>query len=570
MDKENERLLSEKNFRIARNFIDKLDILMELQDKSEDNEAADLVRFTRSSRDLKIHFLLDDTNYRVSAEKVFDNYFNTFVNANTHTISEIKYSLYNSYSSLFRVIEINENRILLEDLLLSKNTVIINQNVDSLEEGDFLFARIAKFNSYNFVIHVLNILNDEIGEIFYNMIFEFTSINIKNIINENRKILILKESLIDIFIVFGMAIKSYEELNTQIKLDIEKENIKINFFDEEDIYLFENFIDYIEDTSDFEEDDIYYFLEIIYSEFLEDIGENFSHFNNYSYVDIFTYLCENGSFLTNTEFYNSIYIIKKLYLFFEKNKRNVKKSIKELNSISSNIFYYQNLLQQSINGFYFDEGLLNIIPYNINAQILKDFEEFIKYIELMNVVKSENKDMLIPTHIKNLSDDLNLNPTKNIKNLNQNHYPLLNLFYNFAKTKQLIEIDNIYILPANRINKYLSLTNEDKYALFVYNILNDKFIKSFVSNIKFESFKNTLINLIEYIIENNKVNMINLNLKNDKLFILDGLIRLNIIDTDSLDNIYITDIGKNIYNYYLKEDNKSKIISLDKYKKDLE
>lgn len=570
MDKENERLLSEKNFRIARNFIDKLDILMELQDKSEDNEAADLVRFTRSSRDLKIHFLLDDTNYRVSAEKVFDNYFNTFVNANTHTISEIKYSLYNSYSSLFRVIEINENRILLEDLLLSKNTVIINQNVDSLEEGDFLFARLAKFNSYNFVIHVLNILNDEIGEIFYNMIFEFTSINIKNIINENRKILILKESLIDIFIVFGMAIKSYEELNTQIKLDIEKENIKINFFDEEDIYLFENFIDYIEDTSDFEEDDIYYFLEIIYSEFLEDIGENFSHFNNYSYVDIFTYLCENGSFLTNTEFYNSIYIIKKLYLFFEKNKRNVKKSIKELNSISSNIFYYQNLLQQSINGFYFDEGLLNIIPYNINAQILKDFEEFIKYIELMNVVKSENKDMLIPTHIKNLSDDLNLNPTKNIKNLNQNHYPLLNLFYNFAKTKQLIEIDNIYILPANRINKYLSLTNEDKYALFVYNILNDKFIKSFVSNIKFESFKNTLINLIEYIIENNKVNMINLNLKNDKLFILDGLIRLNIIDTDSLDNIYITDIGKNIYNYYLKEDNKSKIISLDKYKKDLE
>lgn len=568
MDNNNERIVSEKNFRIARNFVDKLDILMELQDKSEDNEAANLVKYTRSAKDLKIHFLLDDANYRISAEKVFDNFFNTFVNANKETENTIKQKLYNSYSSLYEVIHINSDEVILRDLLLSKNMTVVNSNLESLGEGDYLFARIINFNETYYIVHVLNILNEEIGNIFYNMIFEFTSLDFKNIKKENRKILMLKESLMDIFIVFGMAIKSYEEVNNRIEEEIERENIKYLYFNEEDVAIFESFLDYIELNTDFYEDDSFYLLDIVFREFLDDIDENFSTFENYSYIDIFDYLADNGAFLTNTEFYNTLFILKKMYKFFNSFKIDCKKPIAELEYVSNNIFNYQNTMKNSFKGFYFDEGLLNIIPYDIESKFIDDFEDFIKYIELMNVLKSETKDVIIPTHIKNLSDELNLVPTKNVKNLNQTHYPTINFFYNFAKTKSLIEIDNTYILPASRINKYMSLTNQEKYALFLYNILNKDFLLTFISEMKYKSFKDSLVLFLESLTLSKTINIININLKKDKYFILDTLKRLNlVIEINS--NYSITPLGEKIYNYYLKVENNNKVISLDKYKKDL-
>lgn len=120
MDKEINRQLSENNYNLSINFIEKLDILMELQDKSEDNEASDLIRFTRSNRDIKLHFLLDDINYKDSAEAVFNNFFNTFVNINNNLKEDIKKSLYESYTSIFLIKNINENTITLLDILIDE------------------------------------------------------------------------------------------------------------------------------------------------------------------------------------------------------------------------------------------------------------------------------------------------------------------------------------------------------------------------------------------------------------------------------------------------------------------
>ena len=60
-----------------------------------------------------------------------------------------------------------------------------------------------------------------------------------------------------------------------------------------------------------------------------------------------------------------------------------------------------------------------------------------------------------------------------------------------------------------------------------------------------------------------------LNLKKDRLFIIDGLERFNLIEV-SEENIRITDLGVNIYSYYLKDKSaENKVINLSEYKKDL-
>ena len=49
MEKDVNKLIAQRKFNIAINFIDKLDRLMALQDKSEDNEESKLINFTRNS-----------------------------------------------------------------------------------------------------------------------------------------------------------------------------------------------------------------------------------------------------------------------------------------------------------------------------------------------------------------------------------------------------------------------------------------------------------------------------------------------------------------------------------------
>ena len=569
MEKDVNKLIAQRKFNIAINFIDKLDILMALQDKSEDNEESKLINFTRNSKDLKVHFLLDNNNYRISSEKVFDNYFNTFTNINDDLKIQIKESLYLSHSSLYKVKKIEDDYIILFDLLLYKEEKVSKDLLENIELNDYLFARIAQFNNYNYIIHILNILNKEIGEIFYSMILEFLASSFNKNVKENRKILFLKENLIDIFIIFGVAIKSYEEINSELEDIAEKERIKKYFFKEKDSYLFDLYISYILANTNFEEDDIYYLLDLMYREYLEDLEENYSTFENFSFIDMYKSLSENGIFLTNSEFYNSIYILKKLYYFLEKHKINTSKAIKELNYISNNIFIFQNMLKNSINGFYFDENLLDIIPYDIECEFLKDFEDFLKYIELLNVLKSETKDMIIPTHVKKLSDELNLKPIKSVKNINQNHFPLINLFYNFAKTKSLIEIERIYVLPSLEIEKYLYLTNQEKYSLFIYYILKEEFLKTFLSDQRYKSLINTSKLIVETIIENKFISLVSLNLKKDKRYILDILKRLNLINIDMSNIINITPLGEDIYNFYIGKNKNNKIIQLKDYKKDL-
>lgn len=569
MEKNTNKLIAQRKFNIAINFIDKLDILMKLQDKSEDNEESRLIKFTRNSKDLKLHFLLDNSDYRISSEKVFDNFFNTFTNINDDFKNQIKESLYNSYSSLYKVKKIEEDYVVLFDLILYKEEKVLKESLDNIELDDYLFARITNFNSYNYIIHILNILNDEIGEIFYNMILEFLENNFTNSLRENRKISLLKNNLMDIFIIFGIAIKSYEEINSELEDIAEKDRIKRYFFNEKYSYLFDLYISYIIEKTDFDEDDIFYLLDLIYREYLEDIKENYFTFENFSFIDMYRSLCENGIFLTSSEFYNSIFLLKKLYYFLESHKIKAKKALNELNYVSNNIFLFQNMLRDSINGFYFDENLLDIIPYNIECEFLKDFEEFLKYIELQNVIKSENKDMIIPTHIKKLSDELNLKPIKSVKNINQSHFPLINLFYNFAKTKYLIEIDNTYISPSMEIEKYLYLTNQEKYALFIHYIFNKNFLNTFLSDQKCLNLIDTLKYITETLIQNNGISLVSLNLKKEKKYILDILKRLNLINIDSSNLINITSLGKDIYYFYIGLDKNNKIIKLEDYKKDL-
>lgn len=567
MDKEINRQLSENNYNLSINFIEKLDILMELQDKSEDNEASDLIRFTRSNRDIKLHFLLDDINYKDSAEAVFNNFFNTFVNINNHLKEDIKKSLYESYTSIFLIKNINENTITLLDILIDEEFEIEKKGIENLNQGqDFIFGRLVNFNGYYYIVHILNILNEEMTDLFFEMLTDYTSFGYELRSSVDIKIKALKDMTIDLFIVFGLALDAYEELHLKLKSNNEKEDLKNIFFNDEELLIFDHFLVNLENTTEFDEDECFYLMNIVYKDSLKIKNKNFSDFNDFSYIDIFLELSENGNFLTNSEFYNALFILRKLYSYMRSNGINTTKASTELSKVSDNIFKYQEILKNSTKGFYFDEGLFDIVPDHMNFKINTNFREFLKYIELMNVLKSENKDTLIPTHLKNISKELNLSPTKNVKNINQSHYPLINIFYNFAKEKSLIETENTYVLPTDRIDDYLKLHEEEAYSLFIDSIFNKNFMTSFILEEKYNNMINIASKILEY--ENNTFIFSDLNIKKDKYFIIDILERFNLIKLED-ENYVVTYLGSLIYDYYLREKTTSPVINLSEYKKDL-
>ena len=569
MDKIINKAVSELQYSLTNNFIDKLDILMELQDESENNELSNLVRYTRSTKDLKLHFLLDDVQYRDSAEKVFNNFFSTFTNTNVNIIETVKQSLYKSYVSLFAIESVNEDYIVLFDLFLNEKIQVEKISLESYSEKEtFIFGRVADFNGFNYVIHVLNFLNSDMSEIFHTLLFEYVSLNFNKNTSHENKVQIIKKNSIDLFIVFGLALDSYEEIHFKLKSDDEKESLKFIFFEAEEIIIFDNFLEYITSVNDIDDDYIFYLLELIYTNFFHDKSYNFSSIKDYSYKDVFQTLTENGAFLTNDDFYNAMFVLKKMYIYFRENNLNTTKAINELNYVSDNVFVYQENLKHSTKGFYYDEDLFELIPDMTDFNVNINFREFLKYIELMHVVKSESKDMIVPTHLKNISKEIDLSPTKNVKNLNQSHFPLIDFFYNFAKEKSLIEIENTFVQPTEKIDDYLKLDEKEAYALFIKSFLNRSFTQKFIDDDKFD----ILVSQIKYVLESaidGDIDIEDLNLKKDRYFIIDVLERFNLIEV-ILDTISITALGHDIYNYYLKNKSKNnKVINLFQYKKDL-
>ena len=80
------------------------------------------------------------------------------------------------------------------------------------------------------------------SEIFYTLLNQYIDLNFTKNTNYSSKINIIKENSIDLFIVFGLALDSYEEIHFKLKSDSEKEALKISFFNGEEIIIFDNFL----------------------------------------------------------------------------------------------------------------------------------------------------------------------------------------------------------------------------------------------------------------------------------------------------------------------------------------
>lgn len=547
-----ERLIAETKFLFAKNFYSQIDNFAKIKADKND-EIYKFLTVTRGTKELKAFIILDAHRNEQRILEMLKFFCKSNKKLNDTMLSSIASSLINSYCTVIEVLSVDEDYCVIYDKLLNKSFKV--ESASNLSDRELLFARLIEIDGYYYVISILEVLDESFELLFTSKIYNIFKAyaeerNLKSLSDEN-KIEILKIYLADIFLIFASSTSEFMELqNTELS---EKDRtLAINtFFNNEDSKIFERFLLYANSKLEYEEEMCIYFFNIVYIECLAPIGKNFSDFENYNFIDIFENATKNGFIYTNSEFKNTITLLKYYYEFALKTSNKFLKPYEELKYILKYIFLYQNNLSKSFNGFYFDENLFELIPNNFECTLLKNYITFTDLFNDLKLQISENKNMLTNASVNKLATALNLKTSREIKTPNQTHYPLINFFYNFSVTKSILKNENGDFDFSERLMQFLSLDGEEQYAIFIETIFNRDFLLTYLNEKKVNIIFDNLKIIFETLYHKDNIETSDLNIDNEYSYLLDILQRLDIISISNT-KVTITNNGKAILNYFSK------------------
>jgi len=102
------------------------------------------------------------------------------------------------------------------------------------------------------------------------------------------------------------------------------------------------------------------------------------------------------------------------------------------------------------------------------TSIVKDFDVFVSYLENNNVIATKTQRFISRKHLLELNN-LMTRPETDVKShYNQDHYPLLHLFYCISMAGKLFYLSSgkgnkLYFTPSERIKEYKILNDTEKY-----------------------------------------------------------------------------------------------------------
>ncbi len=374
-------------------------------------------------------------------------------------------SFTSSYCSIYRVVGFNNGKLLLRDILLNLDiSVRTSEEVDE----EYIFARLVLIDGEFYFLQKLNTMSSSFTEKFLDRLYGFFRGTTGGGMLESGDILyLLKKNLMDIFYLYGKCLKEYVESEME-SIEIEnKKNLSNELFSNESIL--EDFLEYETARRGYDEDDIGYYLNFFHDYYFD---EDRDYFNNPNFKELYRWACEDGFILNDTEFINSINILTDFYKFINVEEK-YNRELEDLEYVSENIFLYKNILCNSIEGFYFNEEILDVIYDNsLTAanSIVNVFEEFLHILEYSTVYISKTDGRILPSIARSIAEDLNLTPSTKAK-ATQKDYPLIEYFFRFLLEKNLCEIgEDLELKLSPRIYKYLSLFTIDKLALWIYSV----------------------------------------------------------------------------------------------------
>lgn len=579
---------------ITYEFVKNINFFVKIIDNS-DPLTKELLAITRDTNDMTCMFLFDNPENKDNLKNLLDKFTNLKLkNINNNITKEINKIIYkglsNSFVSLLKVIKINQAEITVKDLLSNKIFEIRTPNyieqVEIPEINDILFARIANFSGYDYIVNILEYFSVLRSELFIDMLPPETGILFKTKkINNSITRETIKNEVLNLYITSSLSfLKELDILKEKTIID-DMNTTKQNMFSKSDLKILDPILS-IHDTTNYEKNPKirnFLILKNIYDFYFVAKDYNFSDFKKFSIKEIIEKMCQNGYFLYENQLVYTIGLLNKIYETIGTRKKT-DKILEDIDTISKNIFSYIDILKKSTKGFYVDSELLNIMSKTEEenfTQLYDDFDTFLSYIDDPYAISKNNE--LIPSQVRYLASDLEITKCKDVKNLKQRHFLEIDLFYKFAKHKEILKTvgnQTIFSFDSYIYNSLLELSSTEVIALFIHSFVKTDLFQKEMGETEYEKLKNTVHNILKLSIrkDNELIEFINSTKNtNNKLYIksvLEILKKLNLINIIEKENnilhTEITDLGKNIYLLYNKNDTIKKennIINFKNYRK---
>lgn len=523
----------------------------------------------RSNKDLAAFILFDFKEFDESSTRILSGLLESR-GINKDEINEFISLLKNSFVSLFKI-EKKDDHYLFYDCLLDEYIEVELDPDLELSQDNFGLVRLFGKDKRKMILQVVQMMDEKyffayennINNFFLHIEDEFGPFDI------NREF--VKRDLLNLLAIYEVTYENLKEGPDLDDLAISEFERILDTFNEEDLSIAQDpklYKKIFPGSSD--EFVISFFLNLfskIYKNSLEAKEQKFSDYD-LKYKEIIGELCKSGTFLNREELSNSINFLIVFYSKILSRHPEIRKIIEDLREIQENIFYYINLLENSQEGFYFDDKILNILGQNKNSvfsnEFIENFDNFIYFLDMNYVSVLKSKD-LSPAKLKDFVDSIDLLPTNEVKTYKNKHFPLIELYLNFMVKKYLTLIEykdqkeDIYLTDV--ADEYLIFDDVTKLAIWIESLTNKEFLKSSFGK-NYETYKDFVINLMKEL--NDKDFIDDKKFTGEENSLLNILKDLGIISYENDNKFKITKFGKDIYNYYkIEEINSNNVIEVN-------
>ncbi len=417
------------------------------------------------------------TDYRTSSGKSF---IEMMLDEKANQLSSLEKSILiernKSFISLFEIEKIDGEYIHVKDLLTGEEHSLLEPNIASiLKSGDLIFGRVGKIIEYKGFIGNISFLPPSIKDEFIEKIFvDFnrTRFRYPDLTIDRY----LKLYSINIYKIYTEAI--YDAIDRE--LNMSSNDSTMDLYDELD--NFELFLESHVSRSEMK-NHVTNLINLFEHYILENNG-SLRDLGSMDLDKLFSKAIDDGLILSQKELSSYIATLKEYFKYLKTINPTYREAYKKILNISRNRFLYI-YDPHNIN---FDFNINRTISYKITSAIneksfdfIMDYEKFLLYLisnplPLTKKRKYINRKTLIElNNIMEIREDI----TK--KAPNQEDFPLLELFYNFSLDHKLVEIEGYQLSITKRGHKFLRLSDEEKFTMFIQYLLGNKIIEYIVA-----------------------------------------------------------------------------------------
>lgn len=402
-----------------------------------------------------------------------------------------------SFISLYEVMDIKNNKIYIKDLLTTKEHVLWDPTTSSLlDKGDFIFGRIGNIISYKGFIGNISFLPASIKDKFVEDVFvDFNRTRFKypDLTIERY----LKLNSINVYRIYTECI--YDAID----MGLDEEDITAVLYDELDD--FEYYLQNHMSRSEIKKH-ITNLINIFENYFIEH-RISLHDINQLDLEIIFSKAIEDGFISTQQELSSYISTFKKYLRFLKNMNPEYKDAYEKILKISKNRFLYIKNRENTAPAFEINRAISNSISHAINESafdFIMDFERFILYMMSNSIELTKKRKYIKRKDLLELNKIMEISENAVRKTPNQEDFPMLEFFYHFSLDQSLSQIQGESLVTTKKAHRYLRLTDEEKYSLFVQYILSDSFFclnKRGLNSKVAKSARNNLIEMLSQLKE---------------------------------------------------------------------